>query len=550
LKISEFRELSSMQSRNQSSRSASASGRRFLIGPPQDTDDLLQLFSLVLEKADAELKGGKRFGAPFAAFLKLANSNRPSTNDLAQILQSGSSDPGKSKSRSSSRQWPTFFRNLPAASAGAAAKPSDTGRDRQSRPAIFPDLLQFALDSAPLFNLQGPHICRVLAAVGQTLEATDRRFRQENRSLADRHRAAARRRVAPPAPQPALLVNDQPIPIVVQEEPGEIVVKKQLPWQIDFRRAEEEAACLRLDGVVLWHASYIGPRSAEKSENQDATFAMTTPEMSSPPYLVFALADGVTTSLGSRLAATSIVRRFCELVLQQMNKGERVTGSDLIQAARKTQITLEELTRTLLHDVNSYGFEAMLGTELTHKVATRVLENTLDPKVASMPAALNATLIGGVAQPNGGAGAFQVELLRIGDGTVEHIDAGGHLTSVLNTDPDVMAISEAMGPGPQSRAMFDPGGTPLSTTTVMLGPGESLIISSDGLARGHEQPISKKLSELLGEQFWKKARPEEPDAALKILHRACGSADKLFLQDAKQSLFADNVSLIVIRSGE
>jgi hypothetical protein len=231
-----------------------------------------------------------------------------------------------------------------------------------------------------------------------------------------------------------------------------------------------------------------------------------------------------------------------------MSKGEPVTGSDLIQAARRTQVSLEELTRTLLNDVNSYGFEAMLGHELTRKVATRVLENTLNPRVAAMPAALNATLIGGVVQPNGSTGVFQIELLRIGDGTVEHIDAKGNLTCVLETDPSVMAITESLGPGPQSRALFEQG--VLATTTVMLGPGESLVVSSDGLARGHDQPISKKLSELLGEQFWAKARPEQADAALEILHRACDSADQVFLGNTKESLFADNVSLIVIRAGD
>jgi len=185
----------------------------------------------------------------------------------------------------------------------------------------------------------------------------------------------------------------------VQEEP-QIVVKKGPPWQVEFRRKEEEGACLRLDGLVLWHASYIGPRSAEKSENQDATFAITSLEMSSPPYLVFALADGVTTSMGSRLAATSIVRRFCELVLQHMNKDEMVSASDLIEAARKTQVSLDELTKTLLSEANSYVFDAVRGSGLQRSAAARVLENTLDPRVAAMPAALMATLIGGIVQRN------------------------------------------------------------------------------------------------------------------------------------------------------
>jgi len=411
---------------------------------------------------------------------------------------------------------------------------------------MFKDLLQFCLESAQSFNLQGPQVCRVLAAVGQTLDARDGRFAQRNRSLADQHRATARRRLASAIASPP----QEQINMVAADPQDQIVIKKQTPWQVQFRRREEEAACLRFDCLVLWHASYIGPRSGDKSENQDATFALTTPEMFSPPYMVFALADGVSTSLGSRLAASSIVRRFCELVLQQTDKGGPITGSNLIQAARKTQASLEELTRTLLHEVNSYAFEAMLGSAMTHKAATRVLENTLEPKVPAMPAALTSTLIGGVVQPNGNPGGFQVELLRIGDGTVEHIDAQGNPRSVLDTDPEVMEITEALGPGPQSRALFEQQDHPLTTATLTLAHGDCLLISSDGLARGHQELISNKLAEILGESFWKKARPDEADAALQVLHRACGSADRLFLEDPQQNLFADNVSLIMIRAGD
>jgi serine/threonine protein phosphatase PrpC len=520
---------------------AGASGSQFVIGPPQDTDDLLQLFSLVLERADVELRTGKRFGIPFAAFLKLAHRNQPSAEDLAEFCRAPASH--RFDSDNSCDGWPAVLRNLPV-DYSVESELATVGSP--ATPAMSSELLRFALESAPFFNLEGPQICRLLAAVGQTLEATNRDFRQRNRSLADRYRSGARKRIAPTisgATQP-----QESTPTIAKAEQSQIAVTKPLPWQVDFRRPEEEAGCLNLAGAVLWHASYIGPRSAEKLENQDATFAVTTTKMSSPPYLVFALADGVTTSLGSRLAAESIVRRFSKLLLQQINNVEKLTGTDLIQAAQKTQIGLEELTRNLLQDSNSPSFETMLGSELTRNVATRVLQNTLEPRVAAMPPALNATLIGGVVQPSGTPGSFQVELLRIGDGTVEHIGTQGELTSILDTDPEVMKISEAMGPGPQSRALFEENSNPQRTSTVTLGPGESLLISSDGLTRGHTQPISKKLEELLGEPFWKKVRPEEADAALRILHRACSSADDLFLQDAKQSLFADNVSLILIRA--
>lgn len=545
-----------MDGRNDNPTAANASRGRFLIGPPHDSEALLELFSLVLERAESGQSEGMQFGIPYAAFLRLANHNQPSVEDLSRFCREGNS-------ASSEKQWPASFWNPSA----AVSRAPDKSR------AMYYELLQFALDSGPHFNLDGPCICRVLAAVGQTLAATDQTFRRYNRRIAAWHRAAAAQRLTPPVAvekarlsllaaredlgqitssqeQGHVAENEEPGRVIANEEPGQIVVTTQAPWQLDFRRSDEEAACLRLNGLTVWHATSIGPRSAEKSENEDATYAMTNPEMSSPPVVGFALADGVSTSLGSRLAATSIVRRFCEVVLQQMTKGERVTGRVLIEAARQTQVSLDELTQTLLHRVNSFGFEAMLGSELKREVATRLLENTLEPKVAAMPAALNATLIGGVVQPNGTPGVFQIEVIRIGDGSVEHIDADGNLTSMLDTDPNVMQISESLGPGPQSRALFEQSETTLPTTTVMLCPGESLIVSSDGLVRGHDQPITRKLEQLLGKQFWNEARPDEADAALKILRRACHSADELFLQDSNQSLFADNVSIIVIRSGD
>jgi hypothetical protein len=168
--------------------------------------------------------------------------------------------------------------------------------------------------------------------------------------------------------------------------------------------------------------------------------------------------------------------------------------------------------------------------------------------VEAIPAALTATLIGGIVQFNRDTGIQQIELLRIGDGSVEHVDSVGKVTSILDTDPDELAISEGIGPGPRSRAIFEQPDQ-LVAKTVMLGPRESLIVSSDGLARGHKQTVTSKVAELLGEEFWQTARVEEADAALRMLHKACSAADEIFRSDAKQSLFADNVSLIVIRSG-
>jgi Protein phosphatase 2C len=254
--------------------------------------------------------------------------------------------------------------------------------------------------------------------------------------------------------------------------------------------------------------------------------------------------------MGSRLAAATIVRQFCDAVLLHMNKDAMVTGSDLVEAARKTQISLDELARTLLSGVNTYVFDAVRGSDLQRATATRLLQNTLNPKVTSMPAALTATLIGGVVQPDKLGSTYRIELLRIGDGSVEHIDRAGRATPILTTDSEVMAISESMGPGPRSRALFEESGHRYDTKSLTLGPGESLIVSSDGLARGHQELISRKVAEVTGDEFWKTAQPEEVDAALQVLHQACSSADEVFNLDPSQCLFGDNVSMILIRSGD
>lgn len=512
-----------MQSKTENWTAQRDSTRQFRFGPPVDADNLLQLFALVLQRADEAAKNGCRFEVPFAALLRLGNRNKPTLEELEAFRQFGSSR----------RDWPCALQKTHPGPNRAEAK-EGKGQDTTTgnrRPGMFFDLVQLAVASARRLEItDGNQVCRVLAAVGQTLLAQQREFRERNRSL-----TAGR--------------NDSPLPVgpdslEQSEEEPRILVTKGPPSQVEFSFAEEEGACLSFPGLALWHASYVGPRSAKKSENQDATYAVAPPARSSPA-LVFALADGVSTSMGSRFAARSIVRHFCDSVIEHMKKDSTGMAGDLMEAARRTQAHLDELAKTLLKESDSCVFEAVRGSDFQRTSATRVLENTLNPRLAAMPAALNATLIGGVLQLNRETGVQQVELLRIGDGNVEHIDSRGVVTLVLDTDREVSAIAEGLGPGPRSRAMFDQPDL-LQVKTVALQPGECLIVSSDGLTRGHHQSVASKVAELLDEQFWQTARVEQADAALRVLRRACNAADE---KDATQSLFSDNVSLIVIRAG-
>jgi serine/threonine protein phosphatase PrpC len=500
-----------MNRREESPAVTGAFRRRFQIGPPEDREGVVHLFSLLLEQADEQSALGKRFGLPFAALVKLANTHRPTLEELNRFCESRHAQDG----------WPDTFE--------IAAKPP--GDD--AAPAMFFTLLRAAVDSAQVLDIDGARVCRALAAVGQTLDARSRRLRHANRMTAGKYRASSRQRSAAAPSPPAA-------------PPAAVQLAFEPPSEVDFRSTGGQGGCLRSNGIVLWHASYIGPRIATKSENQDATFAILGDEASAMPHLIFALADGVTTSMGSRVAANAIVRRFCEIALQQIPPGAPVQATDLVEAAKRTQATLDDMAASLLEHPQGYVFDAVRGSELQSRTATLILENTLHPRSSAIPAALTATLIAGIAQSSA-EGTFTIDLLRIGDGVVEHVEAGGQVSAVLETNPEVVAISQALGSGPRSRALFDNAGRSLETRTVTLQPGESLLISSDGLVRGHQQTVTAKLSELTGAAFWQTAQPTQPDAALAILHQACRAADELSETDPEQVLFADNVSLILIR---
>ena len=486
------------------------------MGPSQDAEGALQLFALLVDMALQERSHGKQFGVPFAALLRLATRNRPSLLQLQLFCSSHM--PG--------HDWPV-----------ALSESSLRRNDGASAGMFFP-LLRSALDSASLFELDGAQVCRVLAAVGQTLHAQDTSIRESNRALAQSYRAAAQQRVLPspsPSPPPAERVERQQETRLTPEFAGEM----------EFKRNDEQGGALRYPDFSLWHASYIGPSLANKSENQDATFAVTASLDASSPAFVFALADGVSTSMGSRVAANAIVRRFCEFVMPEMGANAPSSAGILVKAARQTQQSLDELATAMLEAPNGYVFDAVRGSSLQSKAATRILSNTMQPRTASIPAALTATLIAGIGQPSAEEpGAYDIDVLRIGDGVVEQISREGAVSALMQTDAEVVQIAQALGPGPASRAVLDAQEENLETCRLHLQPGEMLLISSDGLVRGHQQSITDKLSEILGPKFWTANTGNEN--ALDILRQACRFADDQYEKDPQQMLFADNVSLILI----
>ena len=426
-----------------------------------------------------------------------------------------------------------------------------------------------------------------------------------------------------------------------------------------FEMAGEESGQLETEQVLLHRASHIGPESAQKSENQDATFALR-----SGPNVIFALADGVGSSLGARLAAAVVVVEFCEYLrlclrpsslgassapfkkckrfeippglllkwktLQQpsieelragidgtnptnwparltaeledlrggtflhalrfcldhasvvggisgpeicrilagvaqtmltvdeslrrrnldlaakyLSKAQRFRADrhrDLIESARFAQESLDVVLDELIGNPNSQEFMVVRGAIPTVN-ALRFLENTKNPQRAFGPA-LATTMIGGLVAPSEQGDRLTAYILVIGDGVVERIDREHHVHSVVAMDHEVKTISTVISPGPISRAALQRESW---VHAVEIGAGESLVVSSDGLARGHNELVSSKLSIMLGADL--SAYPFFTATTLRdILGRAAHEADKLYAKNPQSSLFQDNLSLIVIHN--
>src|SRR5262249_11849947 len=162
--------------------------------------------------------------------------------------------------------------------------------------------------------------------------------------------------------------------------------------------------------------------------------------------------------------------------------------------------------------------------------------NTKTAEKDFLAPALETTLIGGFVEP-AGAGICRVAVICVGDGAIELVRSNGAVTQCLWTDPEVMAIGAAVGPGPRARQSLD--SPAVSLKEVNLESGERLLISSDGLARGHSQPVWQKMEELLPD--FSSMLYGKTQAAKEILSRLAGIAD---LQQG--NLFNDNLSLIIL----
>jgi hypothetical protein len=207
---------------------------------------------------------------------------------------------------------------------------------------------------------------------------------------------------------------------------------------------------------------------------------------------------------------------------------------------------LDKTLLELLAAPNARAWDEVHGaSRLSREVARRLCQNTLEPKNRAWGPVMATTLLGGVVVTT--HDATRVHLITIGDGVVElgGALAGAPPEQLLTTDPNETAISESLSPGPLGRRTV----AQLTANAAFTLPRTAtLVVSSDGLARGHTSPVYTKLEELAVEDGFP-ALSEERGATLRVLARCASFADAEHERDAA-NLFNDNLSLVLIRSKE
>jgi hypothetical protein len=398
-------------------------------------------------------------------------------------------------------------------------------RLNEEQGAGFKAALLYALHFTPMFLPE--EIIKVLLAVAQSLRA-EAQMQVEPDEPAFRNCTEQYEHIAKSTPGPLPL----PTSPVAQPPPAAFTTSAVISAQsFDLspyeERRDEQGDCLDIPRLTLWHASHRGPEHAQKLENQDATFVLPC-----GGGAVFAVADGVSTSTGARLAASVAVRSFCEHLYQQWTAN--TAPSTLLQeAAAASQRQLENLLEDFAAQVATERFRSLCG-DLPLTTVQRLIENTLQPRKANWPTVLSTTLIGGVIVPHPSQRMAQVYLLRLGDGIVEHRQPSGW-SVCLGMNRDETQISSFLAPGPKGKACLQNLDI---TAPITLQPGDELLISSDGLMRGHYEPV--------WQQVVKGELPARDDLALLLLQQAADRADQLSLSKNLE-LYGDNLSLILLR---
>ena len=453
-----------------------------------DSPALIRLFSETLTLADAAASGQPRFSMLPPGPFWLLSDRTPSRDDIARLFRGEVPE-----------SWPSWFQR---------------NAEWMQNHAVSTAFLH-CFEAAPRNGVESTQdVCRVMAAVAQTLFSTNADIVARNRNLAGLR-----------------------VQVTVQvETPGD-------EWSDEehfiSRRPDESGGSVSVDRLTLWMASHLGPDYADKIENQDAVYACGC----CGNGIAFALADGVSTSLGSRFAAALAAFRFCR-ALRELERNAPQSPSALIEAVATTQRGMDSVLKRLLDDPFCPAMEQILSaSRMPARTVHAVLENTRTAEKTSLLPALATTLIGGLIRPSSVAGSFTASVICLGDGVVEKISLGGQFQQIIATDPEISEITHSMSPGPLAAKFIRSG--KLAPVTIDMRQGDHLLVSSDGLARGHSGPVWPMIEELAGDIRARLQRGIADSTAI-LLRDVTAKASEL---RNSRHLFDDNVSLILISAG-
>jgi Protein phosphatase 2C len=347
----------------------------------------------------------------------------------------------------------------------------------------------------------------------------------------------------------ALRANPDPVPVQTREPIENLEPETKHNPTFDVHRAfasagsraDESTGVLRRtpSGVLeVRLATHRGPSYATLRENQDAAAADL-----GDGRVVFALADGVTTSYGSRFAAWTAVQATVAHLMKHAppDDGEAAMRAALREAADAARRVVGECLTHALANLDEDTWRIIRGAEpLPLSNARQFMENTLTRKMASIGPAFASTLVAGVVtEPHDGRPAC-ADVIRVGDGAVE-VWRGTDLSarSLFAVDHTETIISAAICPGPVGEQSIGSA----QFMRAELEPADDLIASSDGLTRGHSDLVTTTLRNTIPDVF---SKFDQRCSSLDVLTSAAARADELHRRDAESRLFEDNLALVRI----
>ncbi len=263
---------------------------------------------------------------------------------------------------------------------------------------------------------------------------------------------------APPA-SPSRTVPAPEIPAAPppsREDPGPDLSAYDL-------RIDEAGERVDVVGASAWFASAAGPRA--EVPGLAASFAVAF-----SGGIALAVATGVESSLGARLASVVAARTFC--------RAAAASSSDPLTAVRAAQGHLEMLLAALLSAGDSSDALARVRGTMAPGNARRVLAHTQAPEEAlrRISPALACGLVGAVAIASGGR--VEATVVRLGPGSVQARSAGA--TSPVPFAPQPPEPS-FLAPGALGAAAL---GRAEAAPPMSLARGDALLLSTPAVARG------------------------------------------------------------------